>query len=147
MACRAKSSNANGDLNSFEDEQPLQTNLQAGDVLRNQFTKAAERDRYSFQFKGLLQTLDHQLVTPDLEPLVTNLTYAHLDNDDYERASQTDGQANSDHDPPVLTLGTATPSPALPEAPYAVLLAVAALAAGGLLVARRHHRRARVAAA
>ncbi len=137
---------ANGDLNSFEDEQPL-TNLQAGDVLRNQFTKAAERDRYSFQFNGLLQTLDHQLVTPDLEPLVTNLTYAHLDNDYYERASQTDGHANSDHDPPVLTLGTATPSPALPEAPYAVLLAVAALAAGGLLVARRHHRGARVAAA
>jgi len=129
----------NGDLNSFEDEQPL-TNLQAGDVLRNQFTRAPARDRYSFQFSGLLQTLDHQLVTPELEPLVRDLTYAHLDNDYYERASQTDGHANSDHDPPVLTLGSASPTPAVPEAPYAGLLALAGLAVGAGALAHRRRR-------
>ena len=47
---------------------------------------APEQERYSFQFSGRLQTLDHMFVTRRAgQPRVEHFTYAHFDNDYYER--------------------------------------------------------------
>ena len=41
-----------------------------------------------------------------------HFTYAHFDNDFYERPDPRDGHHVSDHDPPVVTLRVGTPPPA-----------------------------------
>jgi uncharacterized protein len=93
-----------GDLNDYEDSPALTQNLVAGNTLANQWSKAPAQDRYSFQYEGQLQTLDHLFVTKAVKPLVQGLEYVHFDNDYYERNETTAPTKVSDHDPPVLTL-------------------------------------------
>jgi predicted extracellular nuclease len=126
-----------GDLNAFEDEGALSILGGAGTTLGNLWATAPAEERYSFNYQGLLQTLDHALVTDAVEPLVVGFQYAHLDNDYYDRGAG--AEKVSDHDPPVLTLGVAAPDPVVPEAPVVALLSITgvALAAGALLVGRR----------
>lgn len=128
-----------GDLNAFEDEGAL-TTLQDGQTsLANLRNGVPHDSAYSFQFGGVLQTLDHLLVTNGLAPYVAGFQYAHLDNDYFDRHSTTDGHKVSDHDPPVLTLN-AVPPVAVSEAPVPGLLtagAVVVLALVGLGVRRR----------
>jgi predicted extracellular nuclease len=126
-----------GDLNAFEDEGAL--SILGGPVttLTNQWNTTPAEERYSFNFQGLLQTLDHVLVNDAVDPLVVGFQYAHLDNDYYERG---DSAAKvSDHDPPVLTLGVAAPDPVVAETPWVALfsLSAVALVAGALIVVRR----------
>ncbi len=98
-----------GDLNAFEDESALQTLEDGTTSLDNLWDEAPAGNRYSFQFSGKLQTLDHVLVTDGLAPAVDDFRYTHFDNDYHERddADQSgDGHRVSDHDPAVLTLGS-----------------------------------------
>ncbi len=92
-----------GDINAFEDEGALAVLQDGQTTLTNQWSRAPAGERYSFQFSGRLQTLDHILVTDGLDSRVVDLRYAHFDNDYFERTPP-DGHKVSDHDPPVLTL-------------------------------------------
>jgi predicted extracellular nuclease len=93
-----------GDLNDFEDSPAVGGDLLTGTTLRNLWTKAPASNRYSFQFSGSLQTLDHILVTKKLAQTVQGMSYVHFDNDYYERNETTAPTKVSDHDPPVATL-------------------------------------------
>ena len=95
-----------GDLNDFEDEGAPTT---LGQGLSPLFGLAPAEERYSFQFSGRLQTLDHMFVSDGLLARVEHFNYAHFDNDYFERANPTDGHHVSDHDPPVVTLRVAAP--------------------------------------
>ena len=121
-----------GDLNAFEFESPL-TELTDGETsLANQILDVPAAQRFSFQFGGRLQVLDHILVTDGLEPRVADIRFAHFDNEYYDRtlindgagcsatpppAVCTDGHKVSDHDPPVLTLTLPAPPPPGPPPP------------------------------
>ena len=119
-----------GDLNAFENEGAL-TTLQDGQTsLTNLWGTVPHDSAYSFQFNGVLQTLDHLLITAGVQANVQGFTYAHLDNDFYQRLTQPDGHQVSDHDPPVLTLGS-TPPIDIPEAPEPWMMSVMALAVLG----------------
>ena len=97
-----------GDLNDFEDE-GAPTRL--GETLNPLWGLAPEQERYSFQFSGRLQTLDHVFVSDALLPRVRGFAYAHFDNDYAERPDPADGHHVSDHDPPVVTLRLPPPAP------------------------------------
>jgi predicted extracellular nuclease len=98
-----------GDLNAFEDEGALRILEDGTTSLDNLWDLAPEEERYSFQFGGRLQTLDHILVTRALQNRVSDFRYAHFDNDYYEREDPTDGHHVSDHDPPVVTFSKGGP--------------------------------------
>ncbi|MBJ7332305.1 MAG: lamin tail domain-containing protein [Solirubrobacteraceae bacterium] len=93
-----------GDLNAFEDEGALDTLQDGTTTLTNLWGQAPADNRYSFQFNGRLQTLDHVLVTDGLDARVADVRYAHFDNDYSDRKVASDGQNASDHDPPVVEL-------------------------------------------
>jgi hypothetical protein len=99
-----------GDLNAFEDEEPLEI-LEEEGGLDNLFDEEDEEMRYSFQFQGRLQTLDHILVTEGLNEDLQAFQYAHFNVDYFEREApapttpSTDGHKLSVHDPPIFTLG------------------------------------------
>lgn len=93
-----------GDLNDFEDSPAVSGDLLTGNSLRNLWTKAPAQNRYSFTYDGMLQTLDHILVTKGLWKQTLGLQYVHFDNDYYERNETTSPTKVSDHDPPVATL-------------------------------------------
>jgi predicted extracellular nuclease len=99
-----------GDLNAFEDEEPLQI-LEEEGGLDNLWDEEDEELRYSFQFQGRLQTLDHILVTEGLNEDLQAFQYAHFNVDYYEREAPTPGTPTTDghklsvHDPPIFTLG------------------------------------------
>ena len=114
-----------GDLNSFEDEVALDVLQDGTTSLDNLWDRAPEHERYSFQFQGRLQTLDHVLVTGGLEGRVLDTRYVHLGNDYYDRRA-VDGHDASDHDPVLVTLD-------LPSAP----VNVAAPSIGGMV--KRDH--------
>ena len=60
-----------GDLNDFEDGAALTQNLVSpGVTLKNLWSEAPADNRYSFQFDGQLQTLDHIFVTDGLHAAV-----------------------------------------------------------------------------
>jgi predicted extracellular nuclease len=93
-----------GDLNDYEDAPALTQDLVAGDTtLRNLWSKAPATNRYSFQYQGQLQTLDHIFVNEPLADRFVGLRYVHFDNDYYERDDTTSPTGVSDHDPPVAT--------------------------------------------
>ncbi|WP_027007011.1 lamin tail domain-containing protein [Conexibacter woesei] len=93
-----------GDLNDFEDSTAISSDLVAETTLRNLWTKAPAQNRYSYSYNGMLQTLDHILVTKGLWKQTLGLQFVHFDNDYYERNETTSPTKVSDHDPPVATL-------------------------------------------
>lgn len=94
-----------GDLNDFEDGAALTQNLvSAGVTLKNLWSEAPADNRYSFQFNGQLQTLDHIFVTDGLHAGVRDVRYVHFDNDYFERDETRHAAGVSDHDPPVVTI-------------------------------------------
>jgi predicted extracellular nuclease len=131
-----------GDLNAFEDEGALSTLQTPQSTLDNLWDAVPHDQAYSYHFNGLLQTLDHVLVTDGIAAKVEGFTYAHFDNGYSQRLAQPDGHHVSDHDPPVLTLGGGGPGPVVPEAPYAWMLAIAGLVtlAGGTHLIQRRPR-------
>jgi predicted extracellular nuclease len=124
-----------GDLNAFEDETPLAQLQAAPATLTNLWPQVAGQDAYSFQFNGLLQTLDHMVVSDGVDPFVASVRYPHT-NTDY--ASRSDGHGASDHNPVVLVLNPDPgPGPVIPEFPVPALApALAVLTAAGWFVLR-----------
>jgi uncharacterized protein len=95
-----------GDLNDFEDSPALTQNLvAAGVTLKNLWSEAPADNRYSFQFDGQLQTLDHVFVSDGLHADVQDVRYVHFDNDYFERDETHTAAGVSDHDPPLVTIG------------------------------------------
>jgi predicted extracellular nuclease len=92
-----------GDLNAFQDSPSMET-LRTGTSLRDLWSKAPAENRYSFQFDGLLETLDHIFVTKKLAKQVEEIRYVHFDNDYYQRDETTSPTGVSDHDPPVVRI-------------------------------------------
>jgi len=92
-----------GDLNAFQDSPSMET-LRTGTSLRDLWSKAPAENRYSFQFDGLLETLDHIFVTKKLAKQVEEVRYVHFDNDYYQRDEATSPTGVSDHDPPVVRI-------------------------------------------
>ena len=98
-----------GDLNDFEDGAALTQNLVApGVTLKNLWSEAPADNRYSFQFDGQLQTLDHIFVTDGLHAGVRDVRYVHFDNDYFERDETRHAAGVSDHDPPLVTIAKAS---------------------------------------
>ena len=103
---------AAGDFNTFEDETPLR--ILTASHLRNLWFESPKEKNYSLQFSGRLQTLDHILVSEALADVIIDFHYAHISTHYYDRsftasgsnAGFTDGHAQSDHDPAIVTLGT-----------------------------------------
>ena len=93
-----------GDLNAFQDSPSLTGPLVAGSSLRDLWSEAPADNRYSYQFDGLLETLDHIFVTKRLAKQVEEVRYVHFDNDYHERNETTSPTGVSDHDPPVVRL-------------------------------------------
>ena len=118
-----------GDLNAFEDEGALATLEDGTTTLDNLWDTVPDKGAYSFQFNGLLQTLDHVLVTDGIAAKVEGFTYAHLDNDYFQSLTQPSGSKVSDHDPPTLTLGPGAPTPVVAEVPQVWMLSASALGA------------------
>jgi predicted extracellular nuclease len=128
-----------GDLNAFETENALTILGSNVTTLTDQRSKVPHDSAYSFQFNGVLQTLDHLLITDGLETKVAAFDYAHLDNDYAQRTAQPDGHQVSDHDPAVLTLTPSAPID-VPEAPLPVmfgLIGAVGLVLGGGRLRRR----------
>ena len=83
----------------------LTQNLVAqGVTLKNLWSEAPADNRYSFQFDGQLQTLDHIFVTDGLHAGVRDVRYVHFDNDYFERDETRHAAGVSDHDPPLVTI-------------------------------------------
>lgn len=61
-----------GDLNAFEDEGALRILQDGTTSLDNLWDRAPAGERYSFQFSGRLQTLDHILVTRALQNRISD---------------------------------------------------------------------------
>ncbi len=101
-----------GDLNAFEDDSPLAILEDGNTTLDNLWDTVPADEAYSFQFAGVLQTLDHMLVTDGLAAFSPELAYAHFGSAYFDRQLEqptltgpfSDGHKVSDHDPPVLTL-------------------------------------------
>jgi predicted extracellular nuclease len=94
-----------GDLNDFEDSPALTQNLVSPGVsLQNLWSDAPADNRYSFQFDGQLQTLDHIFVSDGLHAGVNDVRYVHFDNDYFERNETHTAAGVSDHDPPLITI-------------------------------------------
>ncbi|WLR61613.1 cell wall-binding repeat-containing protein [Guptibacillus hwajinpoensis] len=80
-----------GDLNDFEFSKPIQT--LEGDVLTNMVKKLPTEQRYSYNYQGNAQVLDHILVSNNLANR-TMIDSININSD----FSEADGRA-SDHDP------------------------------------------------
>ena len=93
-----------GDLNAYQDSPSLSQDLIAGTSLQDLWFRAPDNGRYSYQYDGQLETLDHIFVDDYLSPLVKQIRYVHFDND---YAGVTDPNSPievSDHDPPVAVI-------------------------------------------
>jgi endonuclease/exonuclease/phosphatase family metal-dependent hydrolase len=94
-----------GDLNDFEDSPALTQNLVApGVTLQNLWSEAPADNRYSFQFDGQVQTLDHIFVTDGLRVGVQDMRDVHFDNEHFERDETHTAAGVSDPDPPLVTI-------------------------------------------
>ena len=79
-----------GDLNDFWFSDVLDT--VKGDDLINLAETLPEEERYSYNFEGNAQTLDHMLVSPALVERVDDFDYVNINSEFIEQTS--------DHDPP-----------------------------------------------
>jgi predicted extracellular nuclease len=93
-----------GDLNDYQDSPALTQNLLAHNSLQDLWFRAPENSRYSFQFDGQLETLDHIFVDNFLSPLVKQIRYVHFDNNYAAVTDPSSPIGVSDHDPPVAVI-------------------------------------------
>ena len=101
-----------GDLNAYQDSPSLATNLIAGTTLADLWFRAPADNRYSFQYDGQLETLDHIFTDSFLSAKVRQIEYVHFDNN-YAGTSDPDSPIEvSDHDPPVAVLAVPGSAPA-----------------------------------
>ena len=93
-----------GDMNAYQDSPSLATDLITGTSLQDLWYEAPADDRYSFQYDGQLETLDHIFTDSFLTAQVQQIEYVHFDND-YAGTSDPGSPIEvSDHDPPVAVL-------------------------------------------
>jgi predicted extracellular nuclease len=95
-----------GDLNDFEFSNPITT--LKGTVLSDLIDNVAQNDRYTFNFDGNGQVLDHILVSNHLFTASPQIDIVHANSDFAIQAT--------DHDPPLarLSVGTqVTPAPSI----------------------------------
>jgi uncharacterized protein len=93
-----------GDLNDYQDAPALTGNLVTDTSLEDLWNRAPVNNRYSYQFDGQLETLDHIFVDSFLSPRVKQIRYVHFDNNYAARANPDSPIEVSDHDPPVAVL-------------------------------------------
>ena len=96
-----------GDLNDFQASEPVLA-LQHGarPALIHAFDMLPSQDRYTYNFNGASQVLDHLLLTPGMMPHFSGMDIVHI-NADYPIAQQPEQMmlfGSSDHDPLVLTV-------------------------------------------
>jgi predicted extracellular nuclease len=89
-----------GDLNAYSEEDPLKT-LRAANM-KHLNLRLKPEERYSFAYDGKFGSLDHAVVTPELDKQVTGFAEWHINADepDFEQ-TQSKGTPfrASDHDP------------------------------------------------
>jgi len=90
-----------GDLNDFEDSDPLDALTGGPDGLINLIYEIEKEDRYTYIYRGVSQVLDHILITPSLEDAVEEVQVIHF-NPDYPfpqyNPDWKTGICSSDHD-------------------------------------------------
>ncbi len=94
-----------GDLNDFEDSAPLQA-LYTGEVFTNTWYTLPADQRYSYNYLGVSQILDHILASPALVDALVGVSPMHFNADFPFRPYSSDGTNlwhNSDHDPVIAT--------------------------------------------
>ncbi|KGP91442.1 endonuclease [Pontibacillus chungwhensis BH030062] len=98
-----------GDLNDFEDSAPLE--VLEGDILSNMIEELPENERYTYNYQGNSQTLDHILVADHLRDQ-TKVDIVHLNADFTEEQGRV-----SDHDPVMvqMDLSEAKETPAMQQ--------------------------------
>jgi predicted extracellular nuclease len=91
-----------GDLNSYYDSPPIQTLRDAG--MHHVFEGMPLRERYTYNYQGLSQIIDHILVTSSLQAVFRRVEVLHV-NADYPPPPPEDlsPMHASDHDPVVAT--------------------------------------------
>ncbi|GGD10433.1 FN3 associated domain-containing protein [Pontibacillus salipaludis] len=90
-----------GDLNDFEYSAPLET--LEGDILANMIEELPENERYTYNYQGNSQTLDHILVADHLKDQ-TKVDIVHLNADFTEEQGRV-----SDHDPVLIHMDLIEP--------------------------------------
>ena len=90
-----------GDLNSYLDSLPVDTLRAAG--LYDVLDLVAENERYTYNYQGISQVLDHILVTAPLYELIEEVFILHT-NADYPIPPEGDASPlhKSDHDPVII---------------------------------------------
>lgn len=101
-----------GDLNDFEDSPTLDA-LTAVGPLDSAWTVVAAADRYSYNFNGISQIIDHILYLPGLQGAPTSALPLHFDADYPFSPFSTDPATvwkASDHDPMAATFAACLPT-------------------------------------
>jgi predicted extracellular nuclease len=101
-----------GDLNSYAEEDPIDT-LVAGGLVNLVLAKLPAEERYTYVFDGMLGYLDHMLVTPSMAAKNAGVTIWHINSDeptilDYNQefnppSSTARPFRASDHDPVIAS--------------------------------------------
>ncbi|MEJ2758809.1 MAG: hypothetical protein P8046_10050 [Anaerolineales bacterium] len=90
-----------GDLNSYYNSLPIQTLRDGG--LVHAFDRLPADERYTYIYEGVSQTLDHILMTPELDGLVSKVTVLHVNADfPITAADDVSPLHKSDHDPVIV---------------------------------------------
>jgi predicted extracellular nuclease len=95
-----------GDLNSYYDSPPIQTLLATG--MRHVFEDLPEAERYTYNYQGISQTLDHVIVSSSLQAMLHRVDVLRVDSDyPPPLAGDPSPEHASDHDPVVATFSLA----------------------------------------
>jgi predicted extracellular nuclease len=95
-----------GDLNSYYDSPPIQTLLATG--MHHVFEDLPEAERYTYNYQGISQTLDHIIVSSSLRALLGRVEVLRVDSDyPPPLAGDPSPEHASDHDPVVATFSLA----------------------------------------
>ncbi|MCB2178621.1 lamin tail domain-containing protein [bacterium] len=90
-----------GDLNSYYSSLPIQTLRDGG--LVHAFDRLPAEERYTYIYEGVSQTLDHIMMTPELDSLVSDVTVLHVNADfPISAADDVSPLHKSDHDPVIV---------------------------------------------
>lgn len=95
-----------GDLNSFYDSLPIDVLRESG--LRHVFELLPGKERYTYIYQGVAQTLDHILVSPSLWAALEEVHVLHT-NADFAMPDPEDDSPihKSDHDPVIVIIDAA----------------------------------------